>query len=91
MPADMSFKEGDEVDVFALLPKIALGAEIKITDSQGYAYTYLVTERKVVGPQDVAVLSQNTAGKRLLTVQTSYPIGTALKRYVVVAELRQSD
>ncbi len=89
--SDYAWSKGAYKSVFALLPKIKKGAEIKLTDSKGFMYTYLVTEQKVVGPNDVSVLAQDTAGKRILTLQTSYPIGTALKRYVVRAELRQSD
>lgn len=89
--SDYAWSKGDYKSVFALLPKIENGAEIKLTDSKGFMYTYLVTNQFVVGPKDVNVLSQETNGKHMLTVQTSYPIGTALKRYVVQAELRQSD
>lgn len=89
--SDYAWSKGEYKAVFALLPKIKNGAEIKLTDSKGFMYTYLVTNQFVVGPKDVSVLSQDTKGKRILTVQTSYPIGTALKRYVVQAELRQSD
>lgn len=89
--SDYAWSKGEFKSVFAVLPKIEKGAEIKLTDSKGFMYTYLVTNQFVVGPKDVSVLSQDTKGKRMLTVQTSYPIGTALKRYVVQAELRQSD
>lgn len=89
--SDYAWSKGDYKSVFAVLPKIEKGAEIKVTDNKGFMYTYLVTNQFVVGPKDVSVLSQDTKGKRMLTVQTSYPIGTALKRYVVQAELRQSD
>lgn len=89
--SDYAWSKGNYKSVFAVLPKIEKGAEIKLTDSKGFMYTYLVVKQFVVGPKDVSVLSQDTKGKHMLTVQTSYPIGTALKRYVVQAELRQSD
>jgi sortase A len=89
--SDYAWSKGNYKHAFALLPKIKNGAEIKLTDEKGFSYTYLVTRQGVVGPNDVHVLAQNTNGKKLLTLQTSYPLGTALKRYVVVAELRQSD
>ena len=89
--SDYAWSGGSYKSVFALLPKIRKGAEIKLTDSKGFLYTYKVTEQFVVWPKDVTVLSQDTAGKHTLTLQTSYPVGTALKRYVVRAELRQSD
>lgn len=86
--SDYLLTKGNYKNVFVLLPNIELGAEIKITDPQGKLYTYVVTETKVVGPQDLEVLSQFNNERKLLTLQTSYPIGTALKRYIVVAELK---
>lgn len=89
--SDYAWSSGNYKSVFALLPKIKKGAEIKLTNDKGFLYTYKVTEQFVVGPNDVQVLSQETGGKHILTLQTSYPVGTALRRYVVRAELRQSD
>lgn len=89
--SDYAWSDGAYKSVFALLTKIKKGAEIKLTDSKGFLYTYLVVDQFVTSPKDVEVLSQATGGKKMLTLQTSYPVGTALKRYVVRAELRQSD
>ncbi len=73
--------------IFALLPKIDIGADITLADHTGQLFTYRVIEKKVVSPKDKSVLDQRGFKKRLLTLQTSYPIGTALQRYIVVAEL----
>lgn len=73
--------------IFALLPKIEMGADITLTGRDGTPFTYRVIEKKVVGPKDLSVLDQRGFEKKLLTLQTSYPIGTVLKRYIVVAEL----
>lgn len=89
--SDYAWSGGDYKTVLALLPKLKTGEEIKVVDTDGYIYTYIAKNRAVVLPTDVQWLSQETNGKRLLTIQTSYPIGTALKRYLVIAELRQSD
>jgi LPXTG-site transpeptidase (sortase) family protein len=86
--SDYPWSGGHYKTVFALLPKIQTGAVIKITDSGGNLFTYTVTGTKIVVPSDTSVLSQETSGKKLLSVQTSYPVGTALRRFVVVAELR---
>jgi len=40
-----------------------------------------------VSPKDLSVLDQQNFQKKFLSLQTSYPIGTALKRFVAVAEL----
>jgi len=72
--------------VFALLTEIKTGDEIKVSDSEGRLFRYRVTGTKVVSPKDMSVLDQQGYKKRLLTLQTSYPLGTALRRYVVTAE-----
>lgn len=77
---------GEYKTVFALLPKILKGEVIYITDSAGQGYTYRVLETKVVKPSDLSVLAQDH-GQRRLSLQTSYPLGTALRRFIVIAEL----
>lgn len=84
--SDNPWSKGNYKTVFALLPKLELGQEIQITDSAGRFYTYKIIETKIVSPKDFSVLIQPT-DRFLLTLQTSYPLGTALKRYIVVSEL----
>lgn len=85
--SDNAWSKGNYKTVFALLPKVEIGTEIIISNSQGRVYKYFVTQSLVVKPDALEYLSQETNGKKLLTLQTSYPIGTSLKRWVVVAEL----
>lgn len=85
--SDYVFKKGKFKTVFATLPKIEEGAKIYITDAEGKQFVYQVVEKKIVGPNDVEVLSQGDRQSRKLTLQTSWPLGTALKRYVVIAEM----
>lgn len=85
--SDYLWAKGDYKAVFALLPKIKIGDEIAASDREGRVYHYKVVETKIVTRGDLSVLSQNTGGRKLLTLQTSYPVGTALKRFVVIAEL----
>ncbi|MBL8029894.1 MAG: sortase [Candidatus Doudnabacteria bacterium] len=85
--SDFLYKKGNFKSVFARLPEIKIGDYINITDRQGYEYVYKVYETRVVDSDDVTVLSQNTEGRKILSLQTSYPIGTALKRYLVKAEI----
>jgi LPXTG-site transpeptidase (sortase) family protein len=73
--------------VFALLPKIKIGDEIFITDQNGNQFVYKVTQTIVVSPKDLNVLEQGSRDERILTLQTSYPLGTALKRFIVQAEM----
>lgn len=85
--SDFLFSKGHYKTVFALLPRIQLGAIVTLSDSSGKVYTYKVTDKFVVNPDDVSVLKQDYT-KHILTIQTSYPVGTALRRYIVVTELQ---
>lgn len=85
--SDFVTKPGNYKTVFALLPHMNIGEEIAITDNEGKVYKYTVTETKVVSPTDTHVLEQGDRKEKLLTLQTSYPVGTALKRFLVIAKL----
>jgi LPXTG-site transpeptidase (sortase) family protein len=85
--SDYSWSTGGYKTVFALLPELEVGDRIIASDGKGDVFTYAVTETKVVLPDDKSVLDQFGNQKRMLTLQTSYPLGTALRRYIVIAEL----
>jgi sortase A len=89
--SDYVWSMGEYKTVFALLPQIDMGADIQVSNSQGEIFHYSVIETKVVGPRDLSVLDQFNREKSVLTLQTSYPLGTALQRYIVVAELQSSN
>jgi sortase A len=85
--SDFLWKPGSFKTVFALLPKIQIGDIITASNEQGQVFEYKVIETKIIKPNDLSVLSQDTGGRKILTLQTSYPVGTALKRFIVTAEL----
>lgn len=85
--SDYRWSGGSYKTVFAVLPQIAVGATITFTGSDATPYTYKVFQKTVVAPSDVKYLSQYDYKRRLLTLQTSYPVGTALARYIVLSEL----
>ncbi len=89
--SDYTFSEGNYKTVFALLPKIEIGAEILVSDHSGEQYKYVVFDKFVAEKNQLEVLSQETNQHKILTLQTSYPIGTALKRYIVKAELQEKS
>lgn len=70
--------------VFALLPKIANGADIYITYNQDH-FHYKVSSKTEVKPDDVGILRQGNDFK--MTLMTCTPVGTSLKRLVVSADL----
>ena len=87
--SDNAWAKGDYKTIFALLPRIQIGAKIILTDWNGNSFVYTVKETFVAGANDVHLLDQGEYKKRILTLQTSYPIGTSLKRYIVVAEIEE--
>ncbi|MEZ4180501.1 MAG: sortase [Candidatus Doudnabacteria bacterium] len=85
--SDFTFAKGDYKTVFALLPEIKINDEIYISNEQGAVFEYRVFEQFVALNTDTFLLDQDTNGQAILTLQTSYPIGTALKRYIVKSHL----
>jgi len=88
--SDYAWKKGDYKKIFKPLVDIPLGTTIRITDHDGQLFVYKVIETKIVGPKDVSVLDQYSYERKMLTLQTSWPVGTALKRYIAIAELDQT-
>ncbi|MDQ7814673.1 MAG: class E sortase [Patescibacteria group bacterium] len=84
--SDYAWADSPYRAVFALLTEIEVGDEIRISDSKGGVFVYRVIETRVVTPKDLSVLDQRGKQKKLLTLQTSYPLGTALRRFIVLAE-----
>ncbi len=85
--SDFVWSKGKYKTVFALLPRIETGAKIYVSNPAGQTFEYQVYERFVTSATDTESLSQGDYRERLLTLQTSYPIGTAWKRYIVRAVL----
>lgn len=85
--SDYKWSKGKYKTIFATLPKIKIGAEIIVTDSQGIGYKYKVIQSLEVEATDISWLSQNNYQQKLLTLQTSYPVGTAKRRWIVRAEM----
>ncbi len=86
--SDYIWSKGDYKSAFALLPKIEIGDKILLTNGQGNLFVYIVTETFVASPKDTYLLKQDPS-KHELTLQTSYPLGTALKRFIVKAQLEK--
>jgi LPXTG-site transpeptidase (sortase) family protein len=84
--SDFPTAPGDYKTVFALLPQIEIGAVIEVSNAAGQVYRYKVDGKRPVESTDLSVLAQDES-KKQLSVQTSYPIGTALRRYVVTSSL----
>lgn len=74
---------GNYKDVFARLTQLEVGDDIIVYYDQ-QKYHYRVREKKEVKKDDVSVLSQTD--EHLLTLMTCTPLGTNLRRLIVVAE-----
>jgi LPXTG-site transpeptidase (sortase) family protein len=87
--SDFLWSKGHYKTVFAVLPEIEKGADIIVSDQSGNEFTYTVTNTLVVATSNTSVLDQQNNTHKLLTLQTSYPVGTALKRFIVQAEIKE--
>jgi len=85
--SDYLWKAGDYKQVLKELIDIPTNTEVRITNPDGELFIFRVIETKIVGPKEVSVLDQQNHERQLLTVQTSWPLGTALKRYIAVCEI----
>lgn len=74
--------EGSYKQVFALLDKVEKGDRIYVNYKKTI-YAYVVTDKVVVGPDDVSVMAQSN--QKILSLMTCVPVGTNLKRLVVKA------
>lgn len=83
--SDVPWSDGHYKTIFAVLPEIASGAKIYVADHDGNAFAYEVVGTKVIRPDDLSLTLPDPERKRTLTLQTSYPVGTALRRFVVTA------
>ena len=80
---------GDYKFIFAQLDKLEVGDTI-YANYNSKRYTYTVTKKEVVKPNDVGALVYPTA-KPILTLLTCTPLGTALNRLLITAEQVSPD
>jgi LPXTG-site transpeptidase (sortase) family protein len=52
-------------------------------------YVYHVTDRATVKPGDVKTLESRDKTKKELSLMTCWPVGTALERLIIFAELAE--
>ena len=83
------FDSGDYKFIFAQLDKLNVGDTI-YANYNSKRYTYTVTKKEVVRPNEVNKLVYPTA-KPILTLLTCTPLGTSLNRLLVTAEQISPD
>ncbi len=83
------FDGGDYKFIFAQLDKLNIGDTI-YANYNSVRYTYIVSKRQVVSPENVSSLVYPTT-KPILTLLTCTPIGTALNRLLITAEQVSPD
>jgi LPXTG-site transpeptidase (sortase) family protein len=69
--------------VFYLLGKLQPGDEIDVFYN-GWRFVYQVNEKKIIAADDLSFLENK--GDERLVLQTCWPVGTRLKRLIVVAK-----
>ena len=85
--SNLPTRPGKYKTVFALLTQLREGDEIDITNRAGQLFTYKIFDRKIVKSTQLEVLTQGDRSQKIITLQASYPLGMALWRYIIVAEL----
>ena len=83
------FDSGNYKFVFVQLNNLQLGDTIYV-NYESKRYTYTVTKKEEVQPNNVAALTYKT-DKPVLTLITCTPVGTALRRLLVTAEQISPD
>jgi len=83
-----AWKPGDYKEIFATLDQLEAGDEIIIT-SNIMRYIYIIFDKQIVSPDEVAVASQNYSEKKL-TLMTCWPIGSDAERIVIISNLKES-
>lgn len=87
--SDFFFKTGSYKTVFALLPEVKKGDYFILSDKDR-AYYYTIVETVITGPNDTSVLQRGGPGEAYASLQTSYPVGTAQKRFVAIGKLSRT-
>jgi len=86
--SDHPWSAGEYKSVFARLPELGPGDQVIVTNNPQQPFKYLVVSTTVVDPADMSVLRQFGHRQCWLTLQTSYPIGSAKQRFIVRAKLQ---
>src|SRR3989344_4417963 len=69
------WNNSDYNTIFSLIPRLEIGDIVLASDSEGRVYNYRVVRTFVVDPNDTTVLNQYDRKTRMLTLQTSWPLG----------------
>lgn len=77
--------DGGYNTIFANLESLNIGDKIMVFYN-GNLYVYEIKEKKIVEPTDFSVLEQGDSYR--LSLMTCTPLGTDLRRFIVVAELQ---
>lgn len=78
------FVPGDYKFIFLRLEQLQKGDQFYL-NYQSKRYTYVVSEKRVISPNQVSQLAINN-GKPLATLVTCVPVGTSQNRLMVIAE-----
>lgn len=88
--SDWFGKPGKYKTVFALLPEVHEGDYFIISDASTMHY-FRIVETVITGPNDTTVLERGRGGdEAFASIQTSYPVGAAGKRFVAVGKLERT-
>lgn len=73
-------------EIFRDLPDASLDDEVFIHTASGQVFRYVVTQKRIIDPEEVSVMYPTSSP--VLTLISCYPYGIDSHRIVVIAELR---
>jgi LPXTG-site transpeptidase (sortase) family protein len=82
------FAKGSYKAVFSLLPELVIGDKIAI-NYNNTIFNYTVTDKMTVSPNNISVKEKGDTAK--LSLMTCVPLGTSLKRLVIIATPTDSN
>jgi LPXTG-site transpeptidase (sortase) family protein len=80
--------KGKYNSIFAIIDKLVVG-DVVYLKYGNVAYTYKIKDQRVVNADDLSVLEQGTGSH--LSLVTCWPVGTSLRRLVVLADQVSPD
>lgn len=88
--SDFLANRGDYKTVFASLPEIKKGDLVYLTNDHTL-FSYQIMNTDIIKPEDVFILDQRHQEDYFLTLVTSYPINSALRRFIAEGQLISTD
>jgi len=86
--SNYAWAKGSYNAIFALLNNLVVGDSVVLKYQDKY-FVYSVREKKIVSADDISVMDKTD--KPILSLMTCWPVGTAYKRLIIIADQTYPD